>query len=83
MDYSIPANSAKTTAALNAAAADAVATLRCGLFSESAVMRIRAAVAILNLAITTAEINYLESRLRRVEEEFERSDARAIDDALG
>jgi len=53
--------------ALNTSAADAVATLRAGLFSESAATRIRAAVAILNLALITVEIRDLETRLLRVE----------------
>jgi hypothetical protein len=61
--------------ALNTAAADAVATLRAGLFSESPATRIREAVAILNLAITTGEIRALEDRLFRVEQRTKKNDA--------
>jgi hypothetical protein len=58
----------EVAAKLHKAAGDAVGTLHAGLFSESAATRIRAAVAILNLAITFAEINDLANRILMLEQ---------------
>jgi hypothetical protein len=52
---------------LQAAAAISVATLRGSLFDGSPSTRIRAASAILNLAITSMEIQDLEKRLSALE----------------
>jgi hypothetical protein len=60
-------NFEKVLAKLQAAAAASVATLHSSLFDGSASTRIRAASAILNLAITSEEIGDLEKRLSALE----------------
>jgi hypothetical protein len=71
MGDSIEANFDTVAATLHTAAADAVTTLRAGLFSESASTRIRAAVAIVNLSIMSSEIKSLEDRLLKLERRLE------------
>ena len=60
-------NFERVLAKLQAAAASSVATLRAALFEGSPATRIRAAAAILNLAITSTEIRDLETRLSALE----------------
>jgi hypothetical protein len=61
------ANLEKVLAKLQAAAASSVATLYASLFDGSPSTRIRAASAILNLAITFTDIRDLEKRLSTLE----------------
>jgi hypothetical protein len=60
-------NFEKVLAKLQAAADSSVATLHASLFDGSPSTRIRAASAILNLAITFTEIRDLEKRLSALE----------------
>lgn len=57
------ANSEEFLARLRAAAIDAVAVLSAGLLDSTPAIRIRAAVAILNLGTIATEIEELENRL--------------------
>jgi hypothetical protein len=61
------ANFEAVSAKLQAAAVDAVATLHAGLFEGPPSTRIRAASAIINLAIIRAEISELESHIIALE----------------
>ena len=60
-------NFEKVVAKLQAAAAGAVATLHAGMFCGSGSTRIRAAAAILNLTITSTQIEDLSERVRALE----------------
>ena len=60
-------NFEQVVAELEAAAAGAVGTLKAGLFCGSPSTRIRAALAILNLTITSVEIRDLQNRLSALE----------------
>jgi len=57
----------EVAARLQAAALHAVATLHAGLFEGPPSTRIRAALAIVNLATTSAKISDLESRIGALE----------------
>ena len=61
------ANFEAVSAKLQAAAVDAVAVLHAGLFEGPPSTRIRAASAIINLAIIRAEISELESHIIALE----------------
>jgi hypothetical protein len=61
------ANFEEVLAKLQAAAADAVTVLHAGLFEGPPSTRIRAALAIVKLGITFAEVRNLESRLSMLE----------------
>lgn len=61
-------NSEEVAARLEAVAPDAVAVLHAALFDGSRSTRIRAALAILNIAIISTEIKALESHVSRLEQ---------------